>query len=300
MLKPLCMGIADRNYGHGRYRAGGGHSHLTPVVKWLIIANVAIYFGDILIFDNQLSNWGRFTIHSALGQGRVWEFLTFQFLHGSVLHVVFNMLVLFFFGPWAERWWRPRRFLAFYLLCGVAGAGFYTLLSVLGVLQRIPGSPPLEYVPLVGASAGIYGILVGVAVLAPSLRVMLYFPPIEMSMRQLAIAMLVIAAGTVVLGWGDNAGGEAGHLGGAILGYVLMRQAWLLGWAESRGPGVEIIPPRLFGGPPDSKLRPRTEIDLEAQTEVDRILDKISLQGFQSLTSAERETLNQVAKKTHD
>ncbi|MEI6656059.1 MAG: rhomboid family intramembrane serine protease [Verrucomicrobiota bacterium] len=290
------MALADRNYDHGRYRAGGGYSHLTPVVKWLIVANVAVFCGDLVIFDNRLTVWGAFTIHSALGQGRVWEFLTFQFLHGSVLHVLFNMLGLFFFGPWAERWWGTRRFLAFYLLCGAAGAAFYTVLAVLGVLQARLGAPALEFMPLVGASAGIYGILVGVAVIAPDLRVMLYFPPIEMSMRQLAIAVLVIAAGTVLLDLGSNAGGEAGHLGGALLGFLLMRQAWLLNWAQRRAPGVEIIPPKIFGSRPESKLRPRTEIDLAAQTEVDRILDKISLQGFQSLTDSERATLQQIAK----
>ncbi len=289
------MALADRNYDHGQYRAGGGHARLTPVVKWLIGVNVAVFFGDILFFNEGLTEWGAFTIHSALGRGRVWEFLTFQFLHASVLHVLFNMLGVFFFGPWLERWWGGRRFLAFYLLCGAAGAAFYTVLSFLGVLQPKLGAPPLEYMPLVGASAGIYGILVGVAVIAPNLRVMLYFPPLEMSMRQLAIAVLVIAAGTVVLGLGDNAGGEAGHLGGALLGYLLMRQAWLLNWAQGRGPGVDIIRPKAFGGRFESKLRPRTEIDLAAQTEVDRILDKISAQGFQSLTASERATLQQVA-----
>ncbi|MEI6675968.1 MAG: rhomboid family intramembrane serine protease [Verrucomicrobiota bacterium] len=288
------MALADRNYDHRDYRASGGYSHLTPVVKWLIITNVAVFCLDI-IFNRQLETWGCFTIDSALGQGRVWKFLTFQFLHANVLHVLFNMLGLFFFGPWAERWWGARRFLAFYLLCGAAGAAFYTVLSFLGVLQP-KFDAPLDSVPLVGASAGIYGILVGVAVIAPDLRVMLYFPPIEMSMRQLAIAVLVIAAGTVLLDLGSNAGGEAGHLGGALLGFLLMRQAWLLNWAKRRVPGVEIIPPKVFGSRPESKLRPRTEIDLAAQTEVDRILDKISQQGFQSLTEVERATLQQIAK----
>jgi len=292
------MGLADRNYGHTRHREDAGPSRLTPVVKWLIIVNLAVFFGDILLFDGTLFNWGCFTIHSALGQGRVWEFLTFQFLHAHVLHVLCNMVGLFFFGPWAERWWGGRRFLAFYLLCGAAGAAFYTVLASVGILQPPPPPWSLQTMPLVGASAGIYGILVGVAVLAPHLRVMLYFPPIELSMRQLAIAVLAIAAGSVLLNLGGNAGGEAGHLGGAIVGFLLMRQPWLLRWAEGGGPGVEIIRPKIFGARPDSKLRPRTEIDLQTQSEVDRILDKISLQGFQSLTTAERETLQQVAKSS--
>ena len=289
------MGLAERNYGPRHEQRDGGASQLTPVVKWLIITNLAVFFGDILLCNGQLGEWGCFTVDSALGHGRVWEFLTFQFLHASVLHVGFNMLVLFFFGPWAERWWGPRRFLAFYLLCGCAGAAFFTLLAWLGILQPPPGAPPLSYMPLVGASAGIYGILVGVAVIAPGLRVALYFPPVEMSIRQLAMIMLAIAAGSVILGLGGNAGGEAGHLGGAILGFVLMRQPRWLAWAGGRGAAVEILRPKFFGVRAEAKLRPRTEIDLSSQDEVDRILDKITLSGFQSLTDTERAILQQVA-----
>jgi len=291
------MGMAERNYEQGRGRTRGGLSQVTPVVKWLILTNLAVFFADILLFNNRLGEWGCFTIDSAVSHGRLWEFITFQFLHGNVLHVVFNMLGLFFFGPWAERWWGARRFLVFYLLCGAAGAAFYTVLAWLRVLQPIMGVP-LDSVPLVGASAGIYGVLVGVAVLAPDLRVMLYFPPIEMSMRQLAMVVLAIATATVILGLGNNAGGEAGHLGGAILGFLLMRQPGLLGWADWRGAAVKIIRPRAFSVRPAAKLRPRTDIDLHGQAEVDRILDKISAQGFQSLSDAERLHLQQIAKST--
>ena len=290
--------MAERNYGRESERAPSGLSQLTPVVKWLIIINLAVFFGDGLLLRNRLEYWGCFTIETALGQGRLWEFFTFQFLHGSVLHVVFNMAGLFFFGPWAERWWGTWRFLAFYLLCGAAGAAFYTLLAWLGVLHPPPGMASLAGMPLVGASAGIYGILVGVAVIAPNLRVILYFPPVELSMRQLAMVVLAIAAVTVMLGLGDNAGGEAGHLGGAILGYLLMVRPGLLGWAERRGSAVEIIRPKAFGVRPEAKLRPRTDIDLHSQAEVDRLLDKITAHGFQSLTEAERHILQQIAKST--
>jgi membrane associated rhomboid family serine protease len=284
------MGLADRNYGQGRQRMTNGRSNITPVVKWLLLANIAIFLGDMLIFEQRLVKWGAFSIQSALLHGKVWEFLTFQFLHGSVLHVLFNSVGLYFFGPWMERWWGSRKFLVFYLWCGAGGAAFYTLLWGLGVLPNDG-----IHSGLIGASAGIYGILMGVAVIAPSLRVALVFPPIEMSMRQLAIVLLVISTGTILIGFGNNEGGEAGHLGGAIVGFALMRLPWLLKWADAAAPGVEIIRPRIFGGRPGSKLLPRTEIDLRAQTEVDRILDKISQQGFQSLTSAERATLQQVA-----
>lgn len=272
------MGIADRDYHRNDSRAGGGFfSQVTPVVKWLLIANLGIYFLDIFLKDYPLRNFGAFAIQSAVFEFRVWEFVTFQFLHGSLGHVFFNCMGIFFFGPFLERWWGAKKFLIYYLLCGVAGAVFFTLLAMLGVV-------PHAY--LVGASAGIYGILIGVAVIAPNLRVALLFPPVELSMRQLAIALMVISGGAILLKIGGNEGGEAGHLGGAILGYFLMRFPQVLG-----GGGSEIARPLRSGHRPLPKLRPRSSLEMEQDSAVDVILDKISREGFQSLTADERELL---------
>ena len=287
------MGIADRDYTTGRGRAGGGPSQVTPVIKWLLILNVAVFFGDVLIFDHRLLLWGAFSIESALLHGRAWEFLTFQFLHGSLLHLLFNSVGLFFFGPWMERWWGAQRFVGFYLLCGAAGAAFYTLLWTLGMFPR-----ETVATPLIGASAGIYGILMGVAVIAPNLRVALIFPPIEMSMRQMSMLVLGIAAISVLTGIGGNEGGEAGHLGGAILGLLLVRKPQLLQWLGHRAPVMDIIRPKAFDLKPAAKLRPRTEVDLALSSEVDRILDKVSQHGFQSLTQAERAILVAASKSS--
>ncbi len=275
------MGIADRDYHRNDSREGGSFfSQVTPVVKWLLIANLGIYFLDLFLMGNPLRNFGAFAIQSAVFEGRIWEFVTFQFLHGSLGHVFFNCMGIFFFGPFLERWWGAKKFLIYYLLCGAAGAVFFTLLVFIGLL-----GDSLQ-TPLVGASAGIYGILIGVAVMAPNLRVALLFPPIELSMRQLAIALMAISGTAILLKMGGNEGGEAGHLGGAILGYFLMRFPQLLG-----GGGVEIVRPVRSGPRPLPKLRPRTTLEMEQDSAVDLILDKISREGFQSLTAAERELL---------
>ncbi len=287
------MGIADRDYHRAeRGEPSGFFAQLTPVVKWLLIVNLGIYSLDVLLESpegmRRMRYFGAFTIQSAVFQGRIWEFVTFQFLHGSVGHVFFNCVGLFFFGPWMERWWGQKKFLIFYLLCGVSGGVFFTLLVLMGVL---PGDN--YYTPLVGASAGIYGILIGVALVAPDLRVRLLIPPVELTMRQLAMAMLAIAAFSILLRFGGNEGGEAGHLGGAILGYFLVRYPWLLG---SRFSGVEVIRPKVTAAyAPESKLRPRSSLEKEQDNEVDKILDKISREGFQSLTREERDFLQKAS-----
>jgi membrane associated rhomboid family serine protease len=282
------MGIAERDY-HRNHRHGGGFlSQLTPVVKWLLLANVGIFFLDIFL-GHPLVEFGAFAIQSALFEARLWEFVTFQFLHGSLGHLLFNSIGLYFFGPWMERWWGSKKFLLFYLLCGCAGAVFFTVLTFLGVL---PGGMESG---LIGASAGIYGIFIGVAVIAPDLRVALLFPPIELSMRQLAIALMAISTGAILLSLGGNEGGEAGHLGGAILGFILMRWPRLLGHDQ----GLEIHRPRAFRKPFESKLRPRSRLELDQDSAVDLILDKISREGFQSLTAAERDILRKASERQH-
>lgn len=291
-----AMSFQERRVSGG----GGMMDQLTPVVKWLLIANIAIYFSDLLIFDKWMQDHFAFTIQSGIHERKIWQFLTFQFIHAGVPHVLFNSMGLFFFGPWMERWWGAKKFLLFYLACGAAGAMFYSVLVTAGILPQsyaeiLPDGSrqivPAVWVPLVGASAGIYGILVGVAVIAPSLRVALFFPPVTLTMRQMALVLLAIAVGSIALKLGGNEGGEAGHLGGAIMGYFLMKLPALMGGSGGSRQERRGRPLSDYG----AKMRPRTSLDLHSSTEVDRILEKISREGFQSITEEEREVLRRAA-----
>jgi membrane associated rhomboid family serine protease len=291
------MGLAEREY---QRRMPRSPSRLTPVVRGLLWLQCGLFLLDYLVLPLVLGlqidavnkpplvSLGAFSVHSALREWHVWEFLTFQFLHDSVGHVLFNSIGLYFFGPWAERWWGAKKFLMYYLLCGCAGAGLFTVLMMFGI---VPGN---EYSWLIGASAGIYGVFVAVAVLAPDMRVMLLIPPVELSMRQLAIGLIVLSVVIIATRLVGNEGGEAGHMGGFIAGFLLMKFPWLLG-GGSRPPVMRFRPKH------ESKLRPRSRIGGPAvDPEVDRILDKISREGFQSVTPEERAILDRAAQSKYN
>lgn len=273
------MGIADRNYS-GSTSFGSYHS-MTPMVRLLIIANAAIYLLDLLS-GQWLGRLGYFSIADTLHGGRLWQLITFQFLHAGLWHVFFNMLSLFYMGPIVERWWGPKRFIAFYLLSGMGGAAFYTALASAGFIS------PNAY--MLGASANIYGVLVAAAVVAPWERIRLMFPPIECTLRQFAIGLIVISV-LLTLERSRDSGSEIAHLGGAIAGFLLIRFPVLLGVGLSRPRTKKRRPPAK------PKLGPRTTVNLHEVSEVDRILDKVSAQGFHSLTDEERETLHKASQK---
>jgi membrane associated rhomboid family serine protease len=236
------------------------------VTTWLIVLNVVIFFSDHLIagaqqrramrqlerdvlvldqaeyerheeeFDRRymellaargpISAAGYFSVDKAIYHGQIWRLITFQFLHASPTHLFMNMIGLFLFGQIVEGQFGPRRYMAFYLLCGVAGALAYVLLWAGGILIGHAA------VPMVGASAGVFGVMMAAADIAPEMEIWLWFgavPVRVLAWFSMAMALLVI------LRTGPNAGGEAAHLGGGALGFLLIRnQHWLNFAAASR------------------------------------------------------------------
>lgn len=294
------MGLADRDY-YGRAPQSGpptrpaGPLASAPVTKALLIANIAIFVIELMFFRrNPMSfdpmlEYGVFTVNTALLHGEIWRFIMFQFLHGSVGHILFNSIGLYFFGPFMERWWgNSWRFLVFYLVCGVAGGVFFTLLMLGGI---VPGDINSG---LIGASAGIYGLLIGTAMIAPAARVQLLFPPVELSMRTFALGLMGIAVFMILTNL-HNAGGEAGHLGGAIAAFFLMKSPDLIRMIGGHRRGkVDIIPPKAFRKGA-AKPRAGSKVVAKSDPEIDRILDKISRHGLGSLSDAERRKLREAA-----
>jgi membrane associated rhomboid family serine protease len=177
-----------------------------------------------------LESWGHFSTAKAFLGIEVWRFVSFQFLHANTVHLVFNMLGLFFVGGLVEQYLGSKRYAAFYLTCGVFGAVLYLLLNLLGHMMPNAGLPGLlfddTYTPLVGASAGIFGVLMAAAYIAPRAEVAI-FGIIPMKMRTAVYGFTLIAAANLLLG-GSNQGGDAAHIGGAIAGFFFIRRMHLL------------------------------------------------------------------------
>jgi membrane associated rhomboid family serine protease len=227
------MGLYDRDYMYDAptRRSPVGVMRMWSFTIWLIVINVAVFLLDHFLaagglhYELQLregvlqfpplAGLGHFSAQTALMKLQLWRFLTFQFVHGGIGHLLFNMIALYFFGPLIESYLGSRRFLAFYLLSGIGGAVAYVGLWGFGVLG---GGP---WIPLVGASAGIFGILIAAARVAPHATVLIY-GVIPMQLRTMAWVLLAIAVYMIFTG-GRNAGGEAAHLGGAVVGFLLMQ-----------------------------------------------------------------------------
>jgi len=185
---------------------------LPPVTQALLIANVAIYLleaGGVLAL-------GEFALWPPGGFGsqfEPWQLVTYAFLHGSLTHILFNMLGLYMFGAEIERLFGSRFFALYYLACVVAAAVCHL------VVTSWVGGPA---VPMVGASGGVYGLLLAFGIYFPHRRVLLLFPPIPLPAR---IFVIAFAALELFFGITQTAAGVAhfAHLGGMLGGFLMIQ-----------------------------------------------------------------------------
>lgn len=196
-------------------------SRLPTVTRALLIANVVLFilqqpfllgaqtFAPFMLWP--ISEHG-FDPFSPDQNFQPWQLLTYGFLHGDFGHLFFNMLVLFMFGGPLEQTWGEKRFLTYYLVT-VAGAGLFQLL----VAVMFGGGAPV-----LGASGGVFGLLLAFGMLFPNQRLMLLFPPIPMKARTLVIVLGVIELLLGITGWQPGVAHFA-HLGGMLFGWLLIR-----------------------------------------------------------------------------
>jgi membrane associated rhomboid family serine protease len=283
----------------------GGFSFFPPVIKMLLIVNTSVfvlyYFvGSFrmdgvplqLVFDYYLGLM-------PLGHGFYpWQLITYQFMHASFLHLLFNMIFgLWMFGMEVENTWGSRKFLIFYLTCGV----------VAGISQLIfaPILEPAQTLgPTVGASGAVFGVLVAFGMMFPDRYIFLYF---LLPIKAKYFVLIMIALGVWSIGGTDNVANLA-HLGGALAGYLYvlydLKGSKLRARVRSM-PGLftpkektetsqyrDVVDAKVFDIR-DTKSDDKSNL----QKRIDEILDKISQSGYQSLTEEEKKILFEASKK---
>lgn len=280
------------------------------VVQRLIVINVAIflfmYVVDALlrlfnVFSEPIVTFAQtwFALPASIFKfiTRPWSLLTYQFLHGGIFHILFNMLWLFFMGRLFAEYLGEKKLLAVYFLGGIAGAVFFML--AYNLFPYFKEVVPFAFV--VGASASVLAISVACATLLPNYPVALFVPTFVVKLKyivlfQIAVDMLSVS--------GSNAGGSIAHLGGALWGFIFIKQlqkgndisAWFVRLINFLSglftySKVKVVYKRETA---DEKFN---AVKKSKQQEVDHILDKISKSGYSSLTSKEKEILFKASKE---
>lgn len=289
------MGMHDRPYWQDEQQTDGGAGGRfvrgvtvgmpAPgrVVKYLLIINGAVFLLQLAMgaAGVDLSDY----LGASLGGWwQPWRYLTFQFLHtpSDLFHIALNMLGLYMLGTPLERQWGGKEFLRFYLACGaVAGVAYVLMAAALDL-------PPS--IPLIGASGGVYAIVLACAVLFPHFRLIFILFPVPIRLAAVIIfgGMLLLILTSLSQGqttprfWSDVA-----HLGGAVAAAVWI---WLLPAGRRK---LETVREDRGRGAWQRKM----EAARRDQQEIDRILDKIARQGLASLSGRERKLLRDATRR---
>jgi len=307
--------LEDRDY----MRAGSDANHWfdrLPVSLWLVVLNALFYAAQLivpLVGGSPGHRPPRLETYLALNPGDVlngwvWQFLTFQLLHAGPLHLVVNCAMLYIFGRPVEDALGRSSFLKLYFGTGAFGGVAQVVVSLL-FKEHFGYREGFGWPPVLGASAGVFGLIAAFATLHQDMPITLllaFLIPVRMKAKYLLWVEAILA----VFGMLDttSAIAHAAHLGGMIAGVFYIRQVvhwhWRLPWPRRVGNPArprQLVSARVRRssdgqGPPGSG-----EEDLSADEflakEVDPILDKISAHGIQSLTERERKILEAARKK---
>jgi membrane associated rhomboid family serine protease len=265
---------------------------ITPWVGRFIIANAVVLLLLMTLFTSpEAFRLLQFSPQTAFI--RPWSFVTYMFVHGGLLHLAANMLMLFVFGTAVEGRMGSRNFLAYYLFCGVGAAVFSLLLA---------GIMPIG--PFVGASGAVLGVAVAFAMFWPDAELIVFPLPVPIKARTLVMGLVALDLISSQL-WPNDGIAHVAHVGGALFGYLFFRVQSLSRRAPAQPARTveRVVMVQSGSSEPDrhtpvTPMRPRRRVDSDpVAAEVDRVLDKISEKGLSSLTAAERRFLDEVAKQ---
>ena len=201
------------------------------VAGQLILINVVVYFGSYLLLGQDVFNYetydydvmGRMYLASFLPGSTHFEpfqIATHMFMHGGLMHLLFNMLGIYWFGTMVEMVWKPQRFLFYYFACGLGAWVAHTGIQW-WELDKMGIDPTTWNGSMLGASGAVFGIMVAFAMNFPDMEIRMLFPPIAMKAKYfvplIAVAELMFGIGGVSTGIAHYA-----HLGGALTGFLLI------------------------------------------------------------------------------
>ena len=267
------------------------------VVEKLIILNILVFVLTYLLntasflfnYDgNMLVDW--FALQPSFEQllYNPWTIVTYGFLHVGFFHILFNLLILYYFGNLFLDFFSSGQFLTYFLLGVVSGGLIYML-----AYNYLPALKTQESI-LVGASAGVTAIVVGIASHIPNYALHFRFLG-SIKLMYIAIAMVVLDVVQIPAG---NAGGHLAHLGGALIGFLLTRYldngTSIAAWWGSQWPVRKKTPLKtVYRSDQSVRNEGRVEYD---QKRIDSILDKISKSGYDTLTKEEKDYLFKAGK----
>lgn len=314
---------------------------IPTITKNLLIINILAFIATYVLQGVGIDLNNLFGLHFVLAPDfRVWQLVTYMFMHGGIMHIVMNMFMLWMFGVIVERVWGPKKFLIYYLVCGI-GAGLCQELAQLATYyaeglsaysgvnvggQAVSMATYLNLWTTVGASGAIYAVLLAFGMLFPEERMFIIPIPIPLKAKWIVAGSIAIELFSA-LGTSNDGVAHLAHLGGMLFGFLLikywkkhpysddqfgmnrgkeffdrMKDNW-----EKRNPGgskwgkssTNTGSWNFNGQANDAKKE--TDWDYNArkkqeQEEIDRILDKIRKNGYDSLTTAEKKKLFESSK----
>ncbi len=219
-------------YYNGNSGGGSGiMGNIPRVTKHLIIINLIIFLATLINKEFMISNFALFYPKSQYFHW--WQIVTHMFMHGNFWHIFFNMYTLFIFGCVVERMIGEKKFLTFYMVCGLGAAALHLGVEALqaqsylsavaeGSRQAADSYMALKMTPTVGASGAIYGVLIGYAMLFPDSKLTLIFPPVTLSAKWMVLIFAAIELFTGITGTAQGVAHFA-HLGGMLIGWMLIR-----------------------------------------------------------------------------
>lgn len=298
--------------------------NIPVVTKNLLLVNIIAFVATWILQLRGLDLNDLLGLHFFMAADfQVWQLLTYMFLHSGFTHILFNMFALWMFGVVIENVWGPKKFLFYYISCGV-GAGimqeiaqffsFYFTISAqdptigFGELFAIGHqlSTQLNGWTTIGASGAVYAILLAFGMIFPNERIFIFPLPIPIKAKWFVMFYVAIELFSAMSSSGDNVAHMA-HLGGMLFGYLMIRY-WnnhpTAGYGRSNGrqffdrlkenfekrsqPKMKVHKGGTNDREDDWKFNARKK---QNQEEIDRILDKIRRSGYDSLTKEEKQKL---------